>query len=109
MSQHTICPDCGKTVHLSCWPFCPHEMVRNRDAEIAEKDSTIVFKKRDGSYSYPMDNRKSTPPGCERIVLNSLRKIEQHERMANVRSEVAHFDSGTGRGHDDNFRGERYN
>lgn len=76
---------------------------------MAERDATIVFKKPDGTFSYPMENSKPTPAGCERIVLNSLRKIEQHERTANVRSEVAHYDSGSGRGHDDNFRGVKYN
>lgn len=109
MTEHHICKDCKKEVRLGEWPFCPHGFTRTQDAEMAERDATIVFKKRDGSYAYPMRNNAPVPPGCERIVLNSLRKIEQHERTANVRSEVAHFDRGTNRGHDDNFRGVKYN
>lgn len=65
-----------------------------------EKDAVVVFRKPDGSYSYPAVNTKPTPDGCERIVMRSLREVEAHERVANVRSEIAWFDRGTANGHD---------
>ena len=65
-----------------------------------EKDAVVVFRKPDGSYSYPARNDKATPPGCQRIVMRSLREVERHEREAGVRSEIAHFDRGSGNGFD---------
>jgi len=40
--------------------------------------------------------------GYERVELPTLRAVETLEKEANVRSEVAWFDAGTARGHDDN-------
>jgi hypothetical protein len=72
---------------------------RNR-TEWDEKDAVVVFKKPDGTFSYPAINSKPTPEGCERIVMRSLREVEAHERIANVRSEIAWFDRGTANGFD---------
>jgi len=66
----------------------------------SEADSIVVFKKPDGTFSYPAVNTKPTPDGCERIVMRSLREVERHEREAGVRSEIAHFDRGSGNGFD---------
>lgn len=73
-----------------------------------ERDAVVVFRKPDGTYSYPAVNNKPTPQGCERIVMRSLREVEAFEKRANVRSEIAWYDRGSGRGHDDDFRGSRY-
>ena len=64
------------------------------------KDAVVVFKKPDGTFSYPARNDKKTPPGCERITMRSLREVERHERVAGVRSEIVHFDRGSGNGFD---------
>lgn len=66
----------------------------------SEKDAVVVFKKPDGTYSYPAINTKPTPPGHERIVMRSLREVRAHELSAGVRSEITEFDHGSGRGHD---------
>ena len=42
--------------------------------------------------------QQATPDGCERIVLRSLREVEAHEKKANVRSEMAWYDTGSGTG-----------
>jgi hypothetical protein len=71
-----------------------------QNTQWSEAEAVVVFRKPDGSYSYPARNDKPTPEGCERLVMRSLREVEAHERRAGVRSEIAHFDAGSGNGHD---------
>lgn len=78
------------------------------NAQWSDKDAVVVYRKPDGSFSYPGRNDRPTPSGCERIVMRSLREVEAFEKRANVRSEMAWYDPGTARGHDDTYRGERY-
>jgi hypothetical protein len=59
-----------------------------------------VFKKPDGTFSFPMKADKPTPPGCERITIRSDAEMARIERAARVRSERRWFDSGSGGGHD---------
>lgn len=93
--QKVACEWCGMEVEQHWW-----KRKARASTQWAEKDSVVVFRKRDGSYSYPAVNTKHTPDGCERIVMRSLREVERHEREAGVRSEIAHFDVGSGNGHD---------
>ena len=108
-----ICNTCGKPVKVGDWPFCEgkggHAPASARDAEWGDSSAVVVFKKPNGEFSYPMNNSKATPAGCERIVLRSLRQVEQFEKVAGVKNEAMHYDRGSGRGFDDTFRGEKYN
>lgn len=79
-----------------------------QNVQWSDRDAVVVYRKPDGSYSYPGRNDRPTPPGCERIVMRSLREVERFEKQAGVRSEMAWFDKGSGRGHDDTHRGERF-
>lgn len=91
----TVLCTCGTSMEQHWWKRTTRD-----NTQWDEKDAVVVFKKLDGSYSYPAINTKPTPPGCERIVMRSLREVEAHERRANVRSEIAWFDRGTANGHD---------
>lgn len=73
----------------------------NRGGQWSDKDAVVVFKKADGSISYPARNDLKTPKGCERVVMRSLREVEKFEKEAGVRSEMAWFDKGSGRSFDD--------
>lgn len=112
MNDSYICSSCKKTVRVGAWPFCPHGYgqgtLAGGNAQWSDRDMILVFKKPDGEYSYPMTNSKSTPKGCERIELRSLREVESFERKAGVKNEAMHFDRN-GRGFDDTFRGEKFN
>lgn len=92
--------------------MCPHGYgqgtLAGGNAQWSDRDAVVVFKKENGDYSYPMNNQKPTPAGCERIVMRSLREVEAFERKAGVLNEAMHFDKGNGRGFDDTFRGQRY-
>jgi len=46
-------------------------------------------------------------PGYERVFLRSLREVERFEREHNVRSEMAWYDRGSGRGFDDHVGREK--
>lgn len=103
------CGECGKKLTEGLWPFCPHEPIRSRfSTEWHPSESITVFRKPDGTYSYPMRSDKPTPPGCERVVIRSDRELAKHEQQANVLSERRWFDKGSGKGFDDTYRGERY-
>lgn len=108
MSQHK-CSECGHPLNYGDWPFCGkngHEPARTRNAEWTDADAVVVFRKPDGSISYPGRNDKPTPPGCERVVMKSLRAVEKFERENGVRNEAMWFDRN-GRGFDTHFKGER--
>lgn len=89
------CPVCNSPMEQRWW-----ERITRDSTQWDEKDSVVVFKKPDGTFSYPAVNTKPTPEGCERITMRSLREVERHERVAGVRSEIAWFDRGSGNGHD---------
>ncbi len=74
----------------------------NQRATVWDKSEwATVFKKPDGSYSFPAIADKPTPPDCERITIKSDAEMARVEKAANVRSERRWFDKGSGNGHDD--------
>lgn len=89
------CPQCETVMEQQWW-----KRQARAATQWAEADAVVVFRKPDGTFSYPAINTKPTPPGCERVVMRSLREVERHERTAGVRSEIAHFDRGSGNGFD---------
>ena len=59
-----------------------------------------------GKISYTARNDTPMPAnlqswGYERVELPTLHALESFEKEAGVRSEIAWYDSGTARGHDD--------
>jgi hypothetical protein len=89
------CPTCHAAMEQRWW-----QRITRDNTQWSEKDAVVVFRKPDGTFSYPAVNTKPTPEGCERIVMRSLREVEAHERSAGVRSEIAWYDRGSGNGHD---------
>lgn len=71
-------------------------VARKRNASWSDRDAVVVFKKPDGSISYPGRNDAATPKGCERVVMKSLREVERFERQNGVRCEAMHFNCGNG-------------
>lgn len=69
------------------------------NAEWSDRDAVVVFRKSDGTVSYPMRNDAPTPAGCERVTMRSLRQVESFERQNGVCNEAMHFDRN-GRGFD---------
>lgn len=67
-----------------------------RHAGWSDGDAVVVFRKADGSLSYPMRNDSATPAGCERVVMKSLREVERFEKEHGVRCEAMHYNSGNG-------------
>ena len=98
-AEPVTCPSHGLVCEQLWW-----QRPRRKRTEWDESDSVVVFKKPDGSYSYPARNDKPTPPGCERLVMRSLAAIRRHEASAGVRSEIADYDHGSGSGHEDYSR-----
>lgn len=104
-----IC-SCGHELQVGDWPFCEsgHSRAPRHDAEWDDHTAVTVFRKPDGSYSYPMRADAPTPSGYERVTLRSMQALQRFEKQAGVRSHMAWFDEGSGRGHDDHYRGQRY-
>lgn len=109
-----FCPVCNKERDVVCrerdsvpCSWCGMEMEQHwwkRRAQIAtvwdQREWATVFKKPDGSYSFPMKSDKPTPEGCERITVRSDAEMARVEREAGVLSERRWFNSGSGDGHD---------
>jgi hypothetical protein len=92
--EQVACRQCHDPAEQRWWPTS-----RRERTQIDERDAVVVFRKPDGTYSYPAVNTKPTPSGCERIVMRSRREVERHEREAGVRNEHLWFDRN-GRGFD---------
>lgn len=67
---------------------------RGRGGQWGDKDAVVVFKKADGSISYPARNDLKTPAGCERVVMRSLSEVNRFERKNSVCCEAMHFNQG---------------
>jgi hypothetical protein len=109
------CPACGeqvrdlfvmqvpeRVIHLPCDTEMEHVYLpRQRErTQWSDKDAVVVYRKPDGSIVYPGRNDSPTPAGMERVVMRDLRSVERFEREHGVRSEMAWFDRGSGRGFD---------
>lgn len=85
------CRQCGGPAEQRWWPSR-----RRERTQVDEKDAVVVFRKPDGTFSYPAVNTKPTPEGCERLVLRSAAEVEKFERLAGVRNESLWFNNGNG-------------
>lgn len=78
------CPSCGETLEVGSWPFCrsrsnPTGHTSTLELNAQRFDPVVIFKKPDGSFSFPGDSRKPTPQGCERIELRTTREVRAFE------------------------------
>lgn len=71
------CAQCHGPLEQRWW-----EKARVQDrTQWDEKDAVVVFRKPDGTFSFPARNDKPTPEGCERIVARSDKEVAAIERM----------------------------
>jgi len=90
----------SRIVHFECGE--PMERVyrlRSRSAQWSDREAVVVFRKPDGTISYPAMNTKATPPGCERIVMKSMSEVDSFCRTHKVMNVMRDFDRGTDRNH----------
>ena len=77
------------------------------DAVVHKSERTaLYYSPKEKKWQYPATNNQPIPDrlrkrGYERVEFSSLHSIKQHEKQANVRSERAWFDKGSGRGFDE--------
>lgn len=84
----------SRIVHLECGGEMEQVYrLRPRSAQWGDKDAITVFRKPDGSFSYPACNDKPTPPGMERITIKSHAELRRFEREAGVVAHVSGYDS----------------
>ncbi len=90
-----LCDNCNTPMEQQWW---------KRKAQIAtvwhSSEWATVFKKPDGSYSFPARADKATPEGCERITIRSDTEMAKVERDAGVRNERRWYDRGSASGFD---------
>lgn len=102
----SYCPDCQFEYRVGAWPFpCGGRGHRlgsfyRGPAAVHSKERAVVFRHpKTGQVVYPPRNDQPMHPvyaeqGYERVELPSLRSIENFEKTADVRSEVAWYDHG---------------
>lgn len=101
VDETRACPQCAAPMTQDWLPRM------RRDAQWSDRDAVVVHINNDPNcpddvrLRYPARNDAPPKPGYERVTLRSLREVERFERQHNVRSEMAWFDKGSGRGHDD--------
>lgn len=62
-----------------------------------KSEEIVIFRKPDGTFSFPARNDHATPPGCERIIARCDADVAKIEAMTGTRSERRWFDRGSGR------------
>lgn len=75
------CSECGKWVGVGDWPYCPHESTRPERAQRFKP--IVVFKRTDGTYSFPANSSAPTPDGYQRVEISTRRQAEKLEREVN--------------------------
>lgn len=75
------CRECGKTIAIGQWPYCPHEPLRHRPA--AAFSPIVVFKAKDGTYRFPGRSNARTPAGCQRVEITNQYQADRLEREVN--------------------------
>jgi hypothetical protein len=102
VDDQRTCPSCHAQMEQDWLPRL------GRDAQWNDHTSVMIHvDPKTGDIRYPGNHDAKLKPGYERQYLRSLREVERFEREHNVRSEMAWFDKGSGRGHDDEYRGKR--
>jgi hypothetical protein len=96
-----VCPQCGAAMDR-IW-----SVLGTRPTQWAESEAIVIFRKPDGTFSFPARNDKPTPPGCERIVGRSDREVAKIEQMTKTLNHNRWFDNGSGRGFDDYYNGRK--
>ena len=96
------CKVCHELAEQKWWGTPTH------NAEWSDRDAVVIFRKPDGTYSFPARNDKPTPPGWERLTAKSDRQVARLEQMTNTLHQDRWYEKGSGRGFDDHFRGEKY-
>lgn len=91
--NHIIHLECGGEMDLVY-------RLRSRSAQWSDRDAVVVFQDKEGHYRFPGRNDVETPKGYQRVELKSLREVEKFEKSANVRSEIAWYDRGSGNSFD---------
>ena len=95
------CPKCHHAMEQVWW------RTRQKPGDWDDSTAVLVFKDADGKVRYPGRTDAPCPAGYEPVRLRSLRAVENFEREHGVRSEMAWFDKGSGRGHDDMVGGKK--
>ena len=95
------CPKCSAPMEQVWW------RTRQRPGDWDDASAVLVFQNQAGDIRYPGQNTARCPDGYEPVRLRSLRAVESFEREHGVRSEMAWFDKGSGRGHDDYVGGKK--
>ena len=72
------CDDCGHVMRIGDYPYCPHESIYVRDAQVATP--TVVFRSKSGKYRFPGRANAPTPKGYQRIELNTQRAKDKFEK-----------------------------
>jgi hypothetical protein len=97
--------------HTPCGPFADQDVVVPTRRTYAQwDDATAVevhINAETGDVRYPGQHNRPLKQGYARHYLRSLREVERFEQSHNVRSEMAWFDRGTGRGFDDHQHGKK--
>jgi len=85
------CELCGKTLKLGDWPHCPHESTRPERAQRFKP--IVVFKRTDGTYSFPASDTAQTPAGYQRLEISTRRQAERLTKDVNaqLRAEKANI------------------
>ncbi len=102
VDEERDCPSCGLAMTQDWLPRL------RRDAQWSDSTAVMIHvDPKTGDIRYPGTHEAKLKPGYERRYLRSLREVENFERKQGVRSEMAWFDKGSGRGHDDTYNGEK--
>ena len=78
------CPKCKTWLEVGDWPYCgAHASTRPERAQ--RFAPIVVFKRTDGTYSFPANSSAPTPDGYQRIEITTRRQAERLTKDVNLR------------------------
>lgn len=79
------CPSCKKWMDIGDWPFCNGQHASTRPERAQRFAPIVVFKRTDGTYSFPANSSAPTPDGYQRIEITTRRQAERLTKDVNLR------------------------
>lgn len=78
------CPKCNEPIEIGSWPFCENKHASTRPERSQRFKPIIVFKRPDGTYSFPAADTAPTPSGSQRIEITTRRQAERLTKDVNL-------------------------
>lgn len=78
------CPECGQELHIGDWAYCPHEPLRERNAQHFDPIVVWASNSDPNKFSFPGQANEPCPPDYHRVEITNLREADRFVAKMNA-------------------------